>query len=158
MSEAPKTELATILTAHSLWQSTTGREGTRADLRGADLGGANLREADLSRADLYGANLRGANLRGANLSEANLSGANLYGANLREADLRGANLYGAKQRIVQISTVRHQIVAIDDMVSIGCHKFKLTHWLEHYQQIGKEEGYSDAEIELYGKLLKALEK
>ena len=91
-------------------------------------------------------------------SEADLSGANLYGANLREADLRGANLHGAKQRIVQISTVRHQIVAIDDMVSIGCHKFKLTHWLEHYQQIGKEEGYSDAEIELYGKLLKALEK
>jgi len=30
-------KLQAILTAHSLWQSTNGREGTRANLRGADL-------------------------------------------------------------------------------------------------------------------------
>ena len=122
----------------------------------ADLWGANLWGADLREANLRGANLWGADLCGADLWGANLRGANLWGANLRGANLWGANLCGAKQRIVQISTVRHQIVAIDDIVSIGCKQHKLDYWLENFKEIGKAENYSDTEIDLYGKLLNAL--
>ena len=38
-------ELSEILRLHKLWLETDGREGERADLRGADLSGADLREA-----------------------------------------------------------------------------------------------------------------
>jgi Pentapeptide repeats (8 copies) len=79
------------------------------------------------------------------------------GANLEGADLRGANLGGANQRVVQISTIRDQIIAIGKDVSIGCEKHTLAYWLEHYEAIGKANEYSESEIELYGKLLKALE-
>ncbi len=80
-----KLDLQKVLQSHSLWASSYGQKGSKADLRCADLRGANLSDADL----------RGANLRGANLREANLSGADLSDANLRCANLRGANLRGA---------------------------------------------------------------
>ena len=52
-----KQEIEKILSAHQNWLTTEGKEGKRADLRGANLRGADLRNADLS-----GANLRGADL------------------------------------------------------------------------------------------------
>ena len=98
-------KLNKILHDHKEWLETYGKNGTRANLRGADISGADLRGANLRRADLCGANLRradlsGANLSGADLSWADLSGANLGGADLSwaglsAADLHGAYLYGA---------------------------------------------------------------
>ena len=78
-------ELAIILSDHKLWLDTDGKEGKRANLRGANL----------SDADLTGANLFGADLSRADLFRADLTGANLFGADLRDADLEGANLRGA---------------------------------------------------------------
>jgi hypothetical protein len=93
-------DIQKTLEDHKLWVLTEGKEGVRANLRGAYLRGANLRGAYLRDAILCGANLRGADLRGTDLSDANLSGANLSDANLRYAYLhgaylRGANLHGA---------------------------------------------------------------
>jgi len=75
------------LELHAKWVKSNGKEGERANLKGANLLGANLEGADLE-----GANLLGANLFGANLEGANLFGANLFGANLERANLLGANL------------------------------------------------------------------
>jgi hypothetical protein len=96
-------ELEHVLTNHRVWVESSGREGTRADLRGADLQwadlqGANLRGADLREANLHGADLQGANLRSADLRGADLQWADLREANLREADLQWADLQGADLR------------------------------------------------------------
>ena len=90
------------------------------------------------------------------MRRADLSGADLRRADLSGADLSEANLSEVKQRVVQISATRHQIVAIDDEVRIGCRRQRLGWWVDNYQEVGEAEGYSEAEIELYGRLLKAL--
>jgi hypothetical protein len=64
--------LIAVLIEHGKWWRSCGRDGRRANLRGAKLSGANL---------------RGANLSGANLSDANLSDANLSDANLSDAGI-----------------------------------------------------------------------
>ena len=87
-----KNELNIALENHAKWLESEGKEGMKADLRGADLSGADLRAADLRRADLRWANLSGADLCWANLCWANLRKVDLRAADLREADLRGANL------------------------------------------------------------------
>ena len=70
-------DIAKVLLDHRKWVKSVGREGKRADLRGADLRDANLSGAYLMRADLSGANLSGAYLMRADLSGADLSGARL---------------------------------------------------------------------------------
>ena len=67
-----KEKLKKILDDHKVWLDSNGKEGVKADLRGAD-----LRKADLS----------GADLRGAYLVEADLRDAYLYGAKLEGAKL-----------------------------------------------------------------------
>ena len=57
--------LTEILQQHELWLRTVGREGARANLRGADLSEANLSGSYLRGACLNGADLRRSNLRGA---------------------------------------------------------------------------------------------
>ena len=89
-----------ILEQHKIWIVSFGREGIKADLRGADLSDANFSDANLSYASLSDADfsdaiLIDANLSDANLNGANLNGANLIGANLSDASLRGADLRGA---------------------------------------------------------------
>ena len=126
-----------------------------ADLLEADLLGANLRWANLLGADLREANLRGADLRGADLRGAHLCGADLFGADLREANLRGADLR-AKRHVCQIHASRHAIVAIDDDVRIGCHRKPLAEWLGTFEVVGRENGYSEAEIVEYGTWLRAI--
>jgi len=91
-------KLAEILASHSLWVSSIGASGERANLQGANLDGANLAGANLRGANLDGVNLRGANLEGANLECANLENANLVRADLQSANLDGANLAGANLR------------------------------------------------------------
>jgi hypothetical protein len=131
------------------WADLRGAGLRGAGLRGADLRGADLRWADLSGADLSwaglsGAGLRGADLRGADLRGADLSDADLYGANLYWADLR------CKQYVCQIHASRHDIVAIDDDVRIGCHRKPLAEWLETFEAVGKENKYTEAEVAEYG--------
>ncbi|AIA08749.1 pentapeptide repeat-containing protein [Vibrio phage 24] len=58
-----------VLTQHSLFISSMGTDGIKANLRDANLRGANLRGANLYGANLRGADLRGADLRGANLPD-----------------------------------------------------------------------------------------
>jgi uncharacterized protein YjbI with pentapeptide repeats len=133
---------------------------TEADLTRADLTGANLTRANLTRADLTGADLTGANLRGADLTEANLTrayltgayltGAYLTGANLREAYLTGANLTGAYGPFTAGSFGRHHAVAAGGHISIGCQRHTYAEWLEHYEKIGRDGGYSNDEIADYG--------
>jgi hypothetical protein len=139
-----------------------------ANLYGADLSGANLSGANLSGANLYGANLYGADLSGANLYGADLYGANLSGANLSGANLSGANLYGADLSGANLSkTLLENKVILSfiynkhtayyfglNEILIGCHKHSIEHWLENYKTIGKASGYSDIEIEKYGRFIK----
>ena len=88
-------KLKEILEQHKLWIETNGKQGERANLKGAFLYDAILCDANLTGANLTGANLYRANFAGANLSGAILRGANLTDANLSGAILRGANLSGA---------------------------------------------------------------
>ena len=124
------------------------------------LSGANLSKADLRGASLSKANLRGADLRWASLREADLRGANLFGADLSRADLCGADLSWAdlrcKQYVCQIHASRHAIVAIDNDVQIGCIRKLLAEWLETLQAVGRENEYTDAEIAEYGGWLRQI--
>jgi len=93
-------KLKEILEQHKLWIETNGKQGERANLKGAFLYDAILYDAYLTHADLTGANLYRANLStvnfsGADLTGAYLKGAILYHASLYSANLRGANLEGA---------------------------------------------------------------
>jgi len=90
-------KLKEILDQHQLWIETNGKQGERANLKGAFLYNAILRGANLSHANLEDANLYRANLSTVNFSGADLTGAYLKGtilcnANLKDANLRGANL------------------------------------------------------------------
>ena len=143
-----------------------------ADLRDADLSYANLYEANLEGADLGEANLYEARLRRANLTDANLSCANLTDANLVRADLRGADLRGANltradlkyaniirtRGIYTIQLDRDLIIAHASQVQIGCEKHSIYHWLEHYKEIGKNNDYTDKQIEMYGEALVTVSK
>jgi hypothetical protein len=87
-----KDEFLKILASHRQWVDSEGKEGKKADLRGADLHGL-----ELSGDDLSGVNLRGANLQGVNFGEANLQGVNLQEAELQEANLAEAKGLLARQ-------------------------------------------------------------
>jgi hypothetical protein len=89
----PEDELARRIEAHSKWLDTGGREGARADLKGAHLRFSNLFMARLERADLSSADLRNANVQWANLSGADLNGAKLGDADLFQSNFSGANLH-----------------------------------------------------------------
>jgi hypothetical protein len=39
-------------------------------------------------------------------------------------------------------------------VSIGCKRHSVDWWLEHYAEAGKDENYSDSEVEEYGLVLR----
>jgi DNA-binding NarL/FixJ family response regulator len=101
-------DIGPILAAHTVWLLSHGKEGSRAQLKGADLHGrplaktnlasAGLREADLTDTDCRLAVFVSADLRRADFSAADLSGADLSVANLRGAGLRMARLAGASLR------------------------------------------------------------
>ena len=152
-----KEQLQTVLEQHKLWLQDRST-GERANFRNADLRFTNLRGADLYDANLYGADLRGANLGDADLRYANLFDANLFDANLRYADLRGAdlryanlsgaNLHGAN--VLRFQYQQHEAIYTGcEMLSIGCEKHTLEHWLEHYEAIGEKHNYSTDEINEY---------
>jgi len=133
-----KTALEKILRKHQLWLSNEP-DGKCANLSGAYLRGADLKEANLKEADLRGANLRGADLSGADLS----------GADLKEADLSGAYLRGAKGNFVIGYFGKHHAIAAGGYISIGCERHTYQEWLDNGIQIGKDNGYTDAEASDY---------
>jgi hypothetical protein len=149
-----KEELDEILKKHLKWLRDE-EGGERANLSYADLSSANLRYADLSSANLRSANLRYANLRYANLSSADLSSANLRYADLSSANLRYADLRYANLRYANLSSAdliyftfnrNTAYFVFDGMIRIGCEYHKIETWLDKYEEIGKEAGYSDIEI------------
>ena len=90
-------KLKEILGQHKLWIETNGKQGERANLKGAFLYNAilydaNLEDANLEDANLYRANLSTVNFSGADLTGAYLKGTILCNANLKDVNLRGANL------------------------------------------------------------------
>ena len=134
-------DLKEHLRIHILWvRGESG--GKRADLRGADLSSANLYGANLSSADLSSANLYGANLRGANL----------YGANLTKTIYEGKAIlsFQYKKHIAYFFGMNE--------ITIGCHKHSIKEWLANFQEIGKQNGYTQQEIDKYGKFIKGCAK
>ena len=136
-----------------------------ADLRGADLRNADLRDADLRRAILTDADLRDADLRRAILTDADLEDANLRGADLKGADFRDADLTDADLTYADLTNTfgiytfkleRGLIIAHASQVQIGCEKHSIDHWLVHYKEIGKNNEYTDKQIEMYGKALELI--
>ena len=126
--------------------------------QGASLRGAYLIGADLERANLRGANLRDADLGCSHLERSNLIGANLRDANLRGAYLRGANLGGARFPL-QISGHKDCLITEQDgKLRIGCHVHTFEQWIRNAEKIGKAEGYSDLDIEIYRLHIKHLQK
>ena len=167
-------ELKTILAKHKEWLADNSKgeranlssaDLSSADLSSADLRWANLRSADLSSADLSSADLRSADLRWADLSWANLSSADLSSADLRwanlsSADLRSANLSWANLSSANLSSAdilifqyqRHvaYFTNADGMLRIGCHFMPISEWVIGHAELGKEDGYTEIEIKMYG--------
>ncbi len=134
-------ELKDVVAKHGKWLRGEN-DGSRANLSGADLSGA-----DLSRANLYGADLSRANL-----SRANLSGADLSRANLRETLLAG-------KIIMSFQFQKHVAHFIGDgKIQIGCHSHAVDYWMENFKSIGQKEGYSEDEIEQYGRFIRGCAK
>ena len=119
------------------------------DLSELDLSYANLENTNLCRANLCGANLENANLRYANLCKANLENANLSYSNLLYtyllyADLRNANLTDIKgKKIDTFHYNKHFGSYCDGILKIGCESKTPTEWLEYYQELGKENDYTE---------------
>ena len=114
-----------------------------------------LSYADLKGADLYGANLTGADLTDADLTRADIRGANLTGVYLTRADLTDANIISTRG-IYTIQLDRDVVIAHASQVQIGCEKHIIDQWLEHYKEIGKKNGYTEKQIEIYGKQLELI--
>ena len=122
-----------IIKQHKLWLKDD-KKGKRANLRFVDLSNANLRYADLSNA----------NLHNADLSNADLSNADLRYANLHNADLNFANLLTFQ---FQRDIAYYQF---DGYIRIGCELNKVSYWVENFKKIGKDNNYTELQIELYG--------
>jgi hypothetical protein len=89
------------------------------------------------------------------LRGADLRYADLQGADLRYADLQGADLHQCKQYVAVIPGSRHSIVVIDDDIRIGCQRMTLAEWLERFEAVGREAGYTEQQIAEYAIYLKA---
>jgi hypothetical protein len=49
---------------------------------------------------------------------------------------------------------KHFAFLAGDYLKIGCTGMKVDEWLEKYRAVGIEAGYTEGEIERYGKLIK----
>ena len=150
-------------------------DGARLDgarLDGASLDGARLDGASLDSAMLDGASLVGAMLDHASLNGASLVGASLVGASLVRASLVGASLVGASldrasldrarglERFpIQIGGHKHWLITTQDgWLKIGCCVYTFDEWRRHGEKIGKAEGYTALDIEIYKLHIKHIEK
>ena len=88
-------------------------------------------------------------------ARAYLESADLEGADLEGAYLKGANLKGAKgidKFPIQILGHKHFLQTTQDgSLRIGCEERSFEEWLAEgfAEKIGKENGYSDTDVELY---------
>jgi hypothetical protein len=139
----------------------------RASLDGASLDRARLDGARLVGASLVGASLDGASLDGARLVGASLVGASLVGASLVGASLDGASLDGARlvgarglERFpIQIGGHKHWLITTQDgRLQIGCHVHAFDEWRRHAEKIGKAEGYTALDVEMYKLHIEHIEK
>ena len=100
-------------------------------------------------------------LVGANLEGAYLRRANLRGANLRGANLRGANLTNTKG-VLTFNGERHLLIYYkykkQHYFQIGCVNETRENLLKNFEKIGKSNGYTKSEIELYGTIIKTFSK
>ena len=147
-------KLDNILTQHKLWLDTNKKEGVRADLQSANLRGTYLRGADLQSADLQSADLSGANLYRADLYRANLTGANLIRANLQSADL--SEIKG--KEILTFQAGKDFAYSCDGFIKIGCMEHPIEYWLNNFEEIGKDNDYTENEIKRYGGFIKYINK
>ena len=118
-------KLDNILTQHKLWLDTNKKEGVRANLTSADLTGANLHRA-------------------------NLTGANLIRANLQSADL--SEIKG--KEILTFQAGKDFAYSCDGFIKIGCMEHPIEYWLNNFEEIGKDNDYTENEIRLYGIFIK----
>ena len=103
--------------------------------------------------------LRDAHLQDADLRRANLWDANLQGADLRRANLRGANLWGADLRVTHLWVFRTtQYTAIyvpwQRILKIECLEYPIDHWLKNYEEIGRNQEFTEQEIKQYGMFIR----
>jgi hypothetical protein len=149
-----KSELDKILKDHADYLAGNG--GRKANLRGANLRGADFQYADIRYTNLQYANLRGADLRDADLQYANLRGADLRDADLRDANLRGADFRYADLRDADLLTFQYQknqAYCTGERLIIGCEDKSLAEWADCYEEIGKNNGYTELQIAMYGKFI-----
>ena len=130
-------ELNRILDNHKLWLYSQGKEGIKANFRGAD-----LQEVDLQGVDLQGAFLKGAHLRGADLR----------GAYLRGADLQGVEF----DDIIMIIDTTYYTIQIKGKkwIKVGCQEHSLEQWLNFKEKEIKK--MADDALEFYPILVKCL--
>lgn len=177
-SGLPEEKIKEILEKHKEWR-INDQKGKPADLRNTylkdtDLSGADLENADLRNATLECAFLEGVNLRNADLRNANLSGAFLEDADLRNADLRnanleyaylgGANLEGANLKnaylsratgisFITLSATVHPVLGVlynnKIQIQIECEIHLLDKWLSYYKEIGRQNKYTEDQIQEY---------
>ena len=132
-----------------------------ADFSSANLSSANLIYANLSSSNLSSANLSSANLSSSNLSSANLSSANLSSSNLSFANLRSSDLSFANLRFADLSSAnilifqyqRHPAYCTGERLIIGCEDRSLVEWSSEFERIGKDAGYTELQIAMYGKFI-----
>ena len=48
-----------------------------------------------------------------------------------------------------ITGSRHTVTWYNDIIHIGCHKYTIQEWLNHFKSIGEKEGYTPEEINEY---------
>lgn len=152
-------QLKTILEKHQKWLKNE-EGGESANLRGANLEGVNLVEANLRGANLEGVNLRRADLVGADLVWADLEESNLEGANLRGTYLFGANLTDTKG-VIGFYLGKHFGYAWKNkenqiIVKIGCKEAEIGEIIKQAKGLGKKFGYTNTEVNLYVRVLKAI--
>ena len=90
-----------------------------------------------------------ADLRGSDLSGSNLRGSNLSGSDLNNTKLN--NTIFTRNDQVQFFSYNMFIANhYNGVITIGCLTHSVDHWIKNYKEIGKKNGFTDLEIEMYG--------
>ncbi len=89
---------------------------------------------------------------------ADLRGAYLHGADLDGVNLRDAVLGGNKICILYASSYPLQYTAMFGTLKIGCEVHHLEYWLIMYDVIGRENGFTEAQIKEYHVYIKMLKE
>ena len=57
-------------------------------------------------------------------------------------------------KVIYFGLSRHTITIDGKYLNIGCKTLTIKQWLKQYKEIGKENGYTEEEIEEYGRMIK----